>query len=92
MSAHTPSSNSAPYKLLKLYGDADSITTTIDFVLDCTLAYNIEYTKLRQSLLDNVGSFFVHKNQTIRRVIDRWQGKYSFVDEHRSHDLFKDHL
>ena len=33
MSAHTPSSNSAPYKLLRLYADADSITTTIDFVL-----------------------------------------------------------
>jgi phenylpropionate dioxygenase-like ring-hydroxylating dioxygenase large terminal subunit len=33
MSAHTPSSNSAPYKLLRLCADADSITTTIDFVL-----------------------------------------------------------
>jgi phenylpropionate dioxygenase-like ring-hydroxylating dioxygenase large terminal subunit len=33
MSAHTPSSNSAPYKLFRLYSDADSITTTIDFVL-----------------------------------------------------------
>jgi phenylpropionate dioxygenase-like ring-hydroxylating dioxygenase large terminal subunit len=33
MSTHTPSSNSAPYKLLRLYADADSITTTIDFVL-----------------------------------------------------------
>ncbi len=33
MSAHTPSSNSAPYKLLRLYVDGDSITTTIDFVL-----------------------------------------------------------
>jgi len=33
MSAHTPSSNSAPYKLLKLYADADSIMTTIDFTL-----------------------------------------------------------
>jgi phenylpropionate dioxygenase-like ring-hydroxylating dioxygenase large terminal subunit len=33
MSAHTPSSNSAPYKLLRLYADAQSITTTIDFVL-----------------------------------------------------------
>jgi phenylpropionate dioxygenase-like ring-hydroxylating dioxygenase large terminal subunit len=33
MSAHTPSSNSAPYKLLTLYADAESITTTIDFVL-----------------------------------------------------------
>ena len=33
MSAHAPSSNSAPYKLLRLYADADAITTTIDFVL-----------------------------------------------------------
>jgi len=33
MSAHTPSSNSAPYKLLRLYADAESITTTIDFIL-----------------------------------------------------------
>jgi len=33
MSAHTPSSNSAPYRLLRLYASADSITTTIDFVL-----------------------------------------------------------
>jgi len=33
MSAHTPSSNSAPYKLLRLYAAADSITTTIDFIL-----------------------------------------------------------
>ena len=40
MSAHTPSSNSAPYKLLKLYADADSITTTIDFVLP-NLRYEI---------------------------------------------------
>ena len=33
MSAHTPSSNSAPYKILRFYADADAITTTIDFVL-----------------------------------------------------------
>jgi hypothetical protein len=33
MAAHTPSSNSAPYQLLRLYADADSIATTIDFVL-----------------------------------------------------------
>ena len=33
MSAHTPSSNSAPYKLLRLYAAADSIATTIDFVV-----------------------------------------------------------
>ncbi|HZQ91952.1 MAG TPA: aromatic ring-hydroxylating dioxygenase subunit alpha [Terriglobales bacterium] len=31
MAAHTPSKNSAPYRLLRMYGD--SITTTIDFVL-----------------------------------------------------------
>jgi phenylpropionate dioxygenase-like ring-hydroxylating dioxygenase large terminal subunit len=33
MSAHTPSSNSAPYKLLRFYAGGDSVTTTIDFVL-----------------------------------------------------------
>ena len=33
MSAHTPSSNSAPYKLLRLYADATAISTTIDFIL-----------------------------------------------------------
>ncbi|MBV9182022.1 MAG: Rieske 2Fe-2S domain-containing protein, partial [Acidobacteria bacterium] len=33
MSAHTPSSNSAPYKLLRMYANADAITTTIDFEL-----------------------------------------------------------
>ncbi len=33
MSAHTPSSNSAPYKLLGFYAGGDSVTTTIDFVL-----------------------------------------------------------
>lgn len=42
MSAHTPSSNSAPYKLLKLYADASSITTTIDFVLP-----NLRYETIR---------------------------------------------
>jgi len=33
MSAHRPSANSAPYKLLRAYAKADAITTTIDFVL-----------------------------------------------------------
>jgi phenylpropionate dioxygenase-like ring-hydroxylating dioxygenase large terminal subunit len=33
MSAHKPSANSAPYKLLGLLADADSTTTTIDFIL-----------------------------------------------------------
>jgi phenylpropionate dioxygenase-like ring-hydroxylating dioxygenase large terminal subunit len=42
MSAHTPSSNSAPYKLLRLYAKAESITTTIDFVLP-----NLRYETIR---------------------------------------------
>ncbi len=42
MSAHTPSSNSAPYKLLRMYADADAITTTIDFVLP-----NMRYETIR---------------------------------------------
>ena len=42
MSAHTPSANSAPYKLLRLCADADSITTTIDFVLP-----NLRYEVIR---------------------------------------------
>ncbi len=33
MSAHKPSSNSGPYKLLRLYAGSNEITTTIDFVL-----------------------------------------------------------
>src|ERR1041385_3928445 len=33
MRAHVPSSNSAPYKLLRLYSKADALNTTIDFVL-----------------------------------------------------------
>ncbi len=33
MSAHQPSRNSAPYKLLRWYAGSDEITTTIDFVL-----------------------------------------------------------
>jgi phenylpropionate dioxygenase-like ring-hydroxylating dioxygenase large terminal subunit len=42
MSAHSPSKNSAPYKLLKWYaGDAD-VTTTIDFVLP-----NLRYETIR---------------------------------------------
>ena len=42
MSAHTPSSNSAPYKLLRLYAKADAITTTIDFVLP-----NLRFEQIR---------------------------------------------
>ena len=42
MSTHTPSSNSAPYKLLRVYANAESITTTIDFVLP-----NLRYETIR---------------------------------------------
>lgn len=42
MRAHTPSKNSAPYKLLRLYADASEITTTIDFVLP-----NLRYEQIR---------------------------------------------
>jgi phenylpropionate dioxygenase-like ring-hydroxylating dioxygenase large terminal subunit len=54
MSAHTPSSNSAPYKLLRLYADADSITTTIDFVLPNLRRENIRAGKYWFSSLTTV--------------------------------------
>jgi phenylpropionate dioxygenase-like ring-hydroxylating dioxygenase large terminal subunit len=54
MSAHTPSSNSAPYKLLRLYAAADSITTTIDFVLPNRRAETIRAGKYWFSSLTTV--------------------------------------
>lgn len=54
MSAHTPSSNSAPYKLLRLYADADSITTTIDFVLPNMRSETIQAGKYWFSSLTTV--------------------------------------
>ena len=53
MSAHTPSSNSAPYKLLRLYADAESITTTIDFVLPNLRLETIRAGKYWFSSLDH---------------------------------------
>ena len=54
MSAHAPSSNSAPYKLLRLYADAESITTTIDFVLPNLRLETIEAGKYWFSSLTTV--------------------------------------
>jgi phenylpropionate dioxygenase-like ring-hydroxylating dioxygenase large terminal subunit len=54
MSAHTPSSNSAPYKLLRMYADAESITTTIDFVLPNLRMETIEAGKYWFSSLTTV--------------------------------------
>lgn len=54
MSAHTPSSNSAPYKLLRLYADAEAITTTIDFVLPNLRAETIRAGKYWFSSLTTV--------------------------------------
>lgn len=42
MSAHTPSANSAPYKLLQWYAGDGAVTTQIDFVLP-----NLRYEQIR---------------------------------------------
>ena len=60
MSAHTPSSNSAPYKLLRLYAAADSITTTIDFVLPNLRRETIRAGTVSYTHLD------VYKRQALR--------------------------
>ncbi|HEY7096091.1 MAG TPA: Rieske 2Fe-2S domain-containing protein [Terriglobales bacterium] len=54
MSAHTPSSNSAPYKLLRLYADATAITTTIDFILPNLRSETIQAGKYWFSSLTTV--------------------------------------
>ncbi len=54
MSAHRPSSNSAPYKLLRFYAGADSITTTIDFALPNRRAETIRAGKYWYSSLTTV--------------------------------------
>jgi phenylpropionate dioxygenase-like ring-hydroxylating dioxygenase large terminal subunit len=70
MSAHTPSSNSAPYKLLKLYGDADSITTTIDFVLPNMRFETIRAGKFWFSSLTTVTP--ITRNQCRIDVVAYW--------------------
>jgi phenylpropionate dioxygenase-like ring-hydroxylating dioxygenase large terminal subunit len=70
MSAHTPSSNSAPYKLLRLYADADSITTTIDFVLPNLRSEIIRAGKYWFSSLTTVTP--ITRNQCRIDVVAAW--------------------
>jgi phenylpropionate dioxygenase-like ring-hydroxylating dioxygenase large terminal subunit len=70
MSAHTPSSNSAPYKLLRLYADADSITTTIDFVLPNIRSETIRAGKYWFSSLTTVTP--IARNQCRIDVVAAW--------------------
>ena len=70
MSAHTPSSNSAPYKLLGLYAAADSITTTIDFVLPNRRAETIRAGNYWFSSLTTVTP--ITRNQCRIDVVAAW--------------------
>ncbi len=70
MSAHTPSSNSAPYKLLRMYADADSITTTIDFVLPNLRSEIIRAGKYWFSSLTTVTP--ITRNQCRIDVVAAW--------------------
>jgi phenylpropionate dioxygenase-like ring-hydroxylating dioxygenase large terminal subunit len=70
MSAHTPSSNSAPYKLLRLYAAADSITTTIDFVLPNLRKEIIQAGKYWFSSLTTVTP--ITRNQCRIDVVAAW--------------------
>jgi phenylpropionate dioxygenase-like ring-hydroxylating dioxygenase large terminal subunit len=70
MSAHTPSANSAPYKLLRLYADADSITTTIDFVLPNLRSEIIRAGKYWFSSLTTVTP--ITRNQCRIDVVAAW--------------------
>jgi phenylpropionate dioxygenase-like ring-hydroxylating dioxygenase large terminal subunit len=70
MSAHTPSSNSAPYKLLRLYASADSITTTIDFILPNLRRETIRAGKYWFSSLTTVTP--ITRNQCRIDVVAAW--------------------
>ena len=70
MSAHTPSSNSAPYKLLRLYAAADSITTTIDFTLPNLRRETIRAGKYWFSSLTTVTP--ITRNQCRIDVVAAW--------------------
>ena len=70
MSAHTPSSNSAPYKLLRLYAKADSITTTIDFTLPNLRSEVIRAGKYWFSSLTTVTP--ITRNQCRIDVVAAW--------------------
>jgi phenylpropionate dioxygenase-like ring-hydroxylating dioxygenase large terminal subunit len=70
MSAHKPSSNSAPYKLLRLYADAEAITTTIDFVLPNLRSETIRAGKYWFSSLTTVTP--ITRNQCRIDVVACW--------------------
>ncbi|HEX9111449.1 MAG TPA: aromatic ring-hydroxylating dioxygenase subunit alpha [Terriglobales bacterium] len=70
MSAHTPSSNSAPYKILRFYAKADSITTTIDFVLPNLRSEIIRAGKYWFSSLTTVTP--ITRNQCRIDVVAAW--------------------
>jgi phenylpropionate dioxygenase-like ring-hydroxylating dioxygenase large terminal subunit len=70
MSAHTPSSNSAPYKLLRLYANAESITTTIDFMLPNLRTEKIRAGKYWFSSLTTVTP--IHRNHCRIDVVAAW--------------------
>jgi phenylpropionate dioxygenase-like ring-hydroxylating dioxygenase large terminal subunit len=70
MSAHTPSSNTAPNKLLRLYADADSITTTIDFVLPNLRLETIQAGKYWFSSLTTVTP--ITRNHCRIEVVAAW--------------------
>src|ERR1700689_4377368 len=70
MSAHMPSSNSAPYKLLRLSAAADSITTTIDFTLPNLRRETIRAGKYWFSSLTTVTP--IARNQCRIDVVAAW--------------------
>src|SRR5581483_1514151 len=70
MSAHTPSSNSAPYKLLRFYGDAEAVTTTIDFVLPNLRSETIRAGKFWFSSLTTVTP--ITRNRCRIDVVAAW--------------------
>jgi phenylpropionate dioxygenase-like ring-hydroxylating dioxygenase large terminal subunit len=76
MSAHKPSSNSAPYKLLRLLADADSTTTTIDFVLPNLRLETIQAGKYWFSSLTTVTP--ITRNQCRIDVVACWNIFRSF--------------
>src|SRR5258708_27545468 len=70
MRAHRPRSNSAPYKLLRLYAAAESITTTIAFVLPTRRRETIRAGKYGFSSLTTVTP--ITRNQCRIDVVAAW--------------------
>ncbi len=97
MSAHTPSSNSAPYKLLRLYASADAITTTIDFVLPNLRLEQIRAGKYWFSSLttvtpitrnhcriDTVAAWNVFRNVPLVKPLFRFVGQKFMAQDQRT--------